>query len=73
MIEATRTIEKYQLYILSLIRQINEIEKLIENKENIRQFSKRHPDKVKKTILKLRGAKTMLYEAAKLLLDSGAK
>lgn len=64
-------IEKYELKICSIINQITELEKMVESKKGVKKFSKINPDKLINAVLKLQKAKAELYQAIRLLLESG--
>jgi len=50
---------------------ISEIAKDIENRKDIRTFAKKNPDKTLDVVLKLQNARIELYEAIRLLLETG--
>lgn len=64
------TIEKYALQIYSIVNQITQLEKIIENQKGIFSYSKGNKDKViLDTILKLQNAKIELHNAMECLLS----
>lgn len=67
----TPTVEKYTLKICSIINQITEIERLIENREKIWAYSSGDTEKIIiDTVLKLQNAKIELKSAIDCLLTS---
>ena len=69
----TSFIEKYELKIISLMRQIEEIEKKIERQEKIKSFCQKDPDSWLSSIVKLQSARIALGEAVGFLLEAGNK
>jgi hypothetical protein len=69
--KTTRAIEKYELKISSVMKKIQEIEKMIQVKDGITRFTEKNPEKIGETIAKLREARKILNDAIGLLLDSG--
>ena len=69
--KTTRTIEKYELRISSVIKDIQEIQKTIEGRDGIKGFSEKNPEKIREAVAKLTEARNILYDAIGLLLDSG--
>lgn len=67
----TGRIEKYELRISALIREIQEIQKLIQKRVGISSFSRSHPEKIDEAVLKMTEAQKILYDSIGLLLDSG--
>ena len=67
----TGRIEKYELKISSLIREIQKIQRLIQGRVGITSFSRRHPEKIGEAAAKMTEAQKLLYDAIGLLLDSG--
>jgi hypothetical protein len=69
--KTTRTIEKYELRISSVIKKIQEIERTLEGRDGIKGFSEKNPEKIEEAVAKLREARNILYDAIGFLLDSG--
>ena len=69
--KTTRTIEKYELRITSVIKEIQEIQRTLERRGGIKSFSEKNPEKIGEAIAKLTEARNILYDAIGLLLDSG--
>ena len=71
----TPTIEKYVLKMCSISNQIEELEKIIEDRKGIGTYSSRDPERVVlDTVLKLQNARMALQEAMdKLLLPTEKK
>jgi len=69
--KTTRTIEKYELKISSVIKNIQEIQRTIEGRDGIKSFSEKNPEKIKEAVAKLMEARNILYDAIGLLLASG--
>jgi len=67
----TGRIEKYELKISRLIREIQTIQGMIRRKEGISSFSRSHPEKIDEAVAKLTEAQKILYDSIGLLLDSG--
>jgi hypothetical protein len=71
MADPTYFIEQYELKICSAIRQIMEVEKMIEQKKKIKTYSKKNPEKIVDAVIKLQNARFELENAMKCLLDAG--
>jgi hypothetical protein len=69
--KTTKTIEKYELKITSVMRDIQKIESMIHVKDGIKRFTEKNPEKIEKAIAKLREARKILNDAIGLLLESG--
>ena len=69
--KTTRTIEKYELRISSVIKEIQEIQRTLEGRDGIKGFSEKNPEKIQEAVAKLMEARKILYDAIGLLLDSG--
>ena len=69
------TVEKYVLKMCSISNQIEELEKIIEDRKGIWTYSLRDPERVVlDTVLKLQNARMALREAMdKLLLPTEKK
>ena len=67
----TGRIEKYELRIFAVIREIQEIQKLLKTRSGISQFSRRYPEKIDEAVLKMTEAQKLLYDSIGLLLNSG--
>jgi phage-related protein len=69
--KTTSTIEKYELKISSAMKEIQEIEMMIQVKDGIKRFAEKNPEKIGEAVAKLREARKILNDAIGLLLDSG--
>lgn len=69
--KTTKTIEKYELKITSVMKKIEEIEMMMRVKDGIKRFTVKNPDKIDEARAKLREAFKNLNDAIGLLLDSG--
>jgi len=67
----TGRIEKYEIRISSVIREIQEIQKLFRRRSGISSFSRRYPEKLDEAVAKMTEAQKLLYDAIGLLLNSG--
>ena len=67
----TGRVEKYEIRISSVIREIQEIQKLLQARSGISQFSRRYPEKIEEAVLKMTEAQKLLYDAIGLMLNSG--
>lgn len=67
----TGRIEKYELKISKLIREIQTIQGMIQRKEGISSFSRSHPEKIDEAVAKMTEAQKVLYDSIGLLLESG--
>ena len=71
MIKTTQTVENYELKICSIIKSIQEVERLVQNRKGIKQFSKENPDKIIEVMVNFRDAKMKLQAAIECLLAAG--
>lgn len=69
--KTTWKIEKYELRISSVIKEIQEIQRALEGRNGIKGFSDKNPEKIQEAVAKLTEARKILYDAIGLLLDSG--
>ena len=67
----TGRIEKYEIKISAVIREIQEIQKLFQRRSGISSFSRRYPEKIDEAVAKMTEAQKLLYDAIGLLLNSG--
>jgi hypothetical protein len=66
----TPTIEKYALKICSIINEVREMERIIEQRKGIWAYSSPNPDKIIiETILKLQNARIELGKAYESLVS----
>ena len=67
----TGTIEKYEIRISAVIREIQGIQKSLKARSGISHFSRRYPEKIDEAVAKMTEAQKLLYDAIGLLLNSG--
>jgi hypothetical protein len=67
--KTTIKLERYELKINSLIKEIQKIQRTLEGRDGIRGFSEKNPQKIEEAVGKLTEARKILYDAIGLLVD----
>jgi len=71
VINTTKSIEKYELKICSVIKDIQAIQSAIQRRDGIAHFSRLHPEKINEAVAEMTKAQKILHNAMGLLLKSG--
>ncbi len=69
----TNKIQKYELKVYSIIKDIASLQTDIERREGIRSFCLQNPAKFKESIKKFKESQRALADAMGLLLEAGNK
>jgi uncharacterized protein YbjQ (UPF0145 family) len=71
VINTTKSVEKYELQICSVIKDIQAIQSSLQRRDGIAHFSRLHPEKIDESVAELTKAQQILHNAMRLLLKSG--